>query len=154
MKIRNLTLSLLLAPCLAGAAIAHDSGHFTAGEPGDPTKPAREITVVMKEAEGNTMIYEPARLTFAKGEQIRFLLINAGDFTHEFMLASMAENDKHATLMEKYPDMVHDDVNGRTLKPNTRGELLWKFSKSGTFQFACLIPGHREYGMLGSVTVK
>jgi len=26
--------------------------------------------------------------------------------------------------------------------------------KAGTFEFACLIPGHREAGMLGKVVVK
>ena len=32
-------------------------------------------------------------------------------------------------------------------------EILWKFTKAGTFEFSCLIPGHRDYGMVGHVTV-
>ncbi|MFX7701371.1 plastocyanin/azurin family copper-binding protein [Acinetobacter baumannii] len=32
--------------------------------------------------------------------------------------------------------------------------MVWKFSKSGDFEFACLIPGHREAGMVGTVVVK
>jgi len=32
--------------------------------------------------------------------------------------------------------------------------MLWRFSQAGTFEFACLIPGHREAGMHGTVTVK
>jgi len=33
-------------------------------------------------------------------------------------------------------------------------EILWKFTKAGTFEFVCLIPGHREAGMVGKVVVK
>jgi uncharacterized cupredoxin-like copper-binding protein len=32
--------------------------------------------------------------------------------------------------------------------------LVWRFTKSGEFEFACLIPGHRESGMIGKVVVK
>jgi uncharacterized cupredoxin-like copper-binding protein len=32
--------------------------------------------------------------------------------------------------------------------------MVWRFSKAGTFEFACLIPGHREAGMTGTVTVR
>jgi multidrug efflux pump subunit AcrA (membrane-fusion protein) len=34
------------------------------------------------------------------------------------------------------------------------GELVWKFTKRGKFEFACLIPGHYEKGMFGKVVVK
>src|SRR5262249_17370877 len=34
------------------------------------------------------------------------------------------------------------------------GEILWRFTKAGTFEFACLIPGRREAGMLGRVIVR
>jgi uncharacterized cupredoxin-like copper-binding protein len=89
-----------------------------------------------------------------KGEQIRFVLRNNGELTHEFMLATVAENDKHAELMKKYPDMEHDDPNGKTLETKKSIEIVWKFTKAGEFQFACLIPGHRESGMHGKVIVK
>jgi uncharacterized cupredoxin-like copper-binding protein len=32
-------------------------------------------------------------------------------------------------------------------------ELVWRFSKEGRFVFACLIPGHLEKGMIGTVVV-
>ena len=34
------------------------------------------------------------------------------------------------------------------------GEILWRFTKAGSFDFSCLIPGHREAGMHGAVVVK
>jgi uncharacterized cupredoxin-like copper-binding protein len=136
------------------SAVAHENnGHFSAGEPGDPKKPARIINVVMRE-DGKKLAFEPTRITVRKGEQIRFVLENAGIDDHEFVLATVKENRKHAELMKKFPDMEHDDPNAKRLAPAARGEILWKFTKAGTFEFACLIPGHREAGMLGKVVVK
>jgi uncharacterized cupredoxin-like copper-binding protein len=136
------------------SAVAHeDHGHFSAGEPGDPTKRARTIKVVMRE-DGKKMAFEPARITVRKGAQIRFVLENAGTDDHEFVLATVEENRKHAEVMKKFPDMEHDDPNARRLAPAAHNEILWKFTKAGTFEFACLIPGHREAGMLGKVVVK
>ena len=132
-------------------ASAHeDHGNFSAGEPGDPKKPARTIKVVMRE-DGKKMAFEPARITLRKGEQIRFVLENDGTDDHEFVLANAAENRKHAELMKKFPDMEHDEPNAKRLAVGEHGEILWKFTKTGTFEFACLIPGHREAGMMGKV---
>jgi uncharacterized cupredoxin-like copper-binding protein len=100
------------------------------------------------------MRFEPALIRVRKGEQIRFVLENAGTERHEFMLATVAENRKHAELMKKFPEMEHDDPNAKRLAMSQRGELLWKFTKAGEFEFACLIPGHYEAGMHGKIIVK
>lgn len=134
-------------------ASAHDSGNFSAGEPGDPKKPARVIKVKMRE-EGKKMFFEPARIEVRRGEQIRFMLQNDGIESHEFVLATVAENRKHGELMKKYPDMEHDDPNAKRVLEYMDGELLWKFTKRGEFEFACLIPGHYEAGMHGKIIVK
>jgi uncharacterized cupredoxin-like copper-binding protein len=131
---------------------AHDA-RFSAGEPGDPKKPARTVEVAMKDEYG-AMAYVPNRIEVKRNEQIRFVLTNAGSERHEFLLASVADNRKHAALMKKHPEMEHDDPNGKTLAPKGSAEILWRFTKSGTFEFACLIPGHREAGMVGTVVVK
>jgi uncharacterized cupredoxin-like copper-binding protein len=144
--------ALLLSAASLGTANA-DAGHFSAGEPGNPKQPARTVKVIMRE-DGKKMLFEPAHITVRKGEQIRFVFDNDGTESHEFVLATVAENRKHAELMKKYPHMEHDDPNAKRLTPFTDGEMVWKFSKRGTFEYACLIPGHREAGMHGSVTVK
>jgi uncharacterized cupredoxin-like copper-binding protein len=132
-----------------------DHGTFSAGEPGDPKKPARTIRVVMIDDGSETdMKFEPAVIAVRKGEQIRFVLENAGTESHEFMLATVAENRKHAELMKKFPDMEHDDPNGKRVAVSYRRELVWRFTKAGEFEFACLIPGHYEAGMHGKIIVK
>ena len=156
---RRIALAALLVTFIPIAALSapgapgHSHETFTAGEPGDPKKPARVVQISMKEEDGK-MLFIPDRVEVRKGEQIKFVLRNNGELAHEFMLASKAENDKHAELMQKYPDMEHDDPNGKTLQTKKSTDLVWKFTKAGEFEFASLIPGHREAGMHGKVIVK
>ena len=137
---------------LPDRASAHEAHKFSAGEPGNPKRPARVVTVTMHEGDGK-MFYTPAKIEVRKGEQIRFILKNDGLLDHEFMLSTVQENHKHAALMKKYPDMEHDDPNGKRLKPKGKTEILWRFTKSGEFEFACLVPGHYEAGMHGKIIV-
>ncbi|CAN7642982.1 cupredoxin family protein [Bradyrhizobium sp. LjRoot220] len=147
--ITGLALCALVA---AGPALAHKKhGHqsYSAGEPGNPKKPSRTIEVQMSEME-----YKPYRIEVKRGEQIRFVIRNVGKEDHEFLLATTEENLKHAEDMKKHPHMEHDEPNAVRLAPNKSAEILWRFSKSGTFEYSCLIPNHREYGMTGRVIVK
>lgn len=132
---------------------AHTGHVFAAGEPGDPKKPNRVIEITISDGPG-TMSYTPNKIEVRLGEQIRFRLKNTGDLPHEFLLDSFANNAKHKIEMEKNPDMEHDDPNGKRLEPKKSAEILWRFTKAGTFEFACLIPGHYETGMKGIVVVK
>ena len=132
-----------------------DSGHahFSAGEPGNPKRPARLVKVSMREGDGK-MEFIPSRLEIKRGEQVKFVISNDGELPHEFVLASTEDNLKHAAMMQKYPDMEHDDPNGKTVQPKAASEIVWRFSKRGQFEFACLIPGHREAGMTGTIIVR
>jgi uncharacterized cupredoxin-like copper-binding protein len=150
--------ALTLATGLALAAPGepgHSHKSFAAGEPGDPKKPvARTIEVTMKETDDAKMLFEPNTVEIKRGEQVRFVLRNVGQVDHEFMLDSVSNNAKHKIQMEKNPDMEHDDPNGKRLSPKGSDEIVWRFTKAGTFEFACLIPGHYESGMKGTVVVK
>ncbi|WP_213289199.1 plastocyanin/azurin family copper-binding protein [Bradyrhizobium sp. sGM-13] len=137
---------------LAWPAYGHDKhAHetYSAGEPGNPKKPSRTIQVEMSE-----MTYTPSRIEVKRGEQIRFVIRNVSKEDHEFLLATTEENLKHAEDMKKNPHMEHDDSNGVRLKRKKSAEIIWKFTKPGTFEYSCLIPDHRDYGMVGKVTVK
>jgi uncharacterized cupredoxin-like copper-binding protein len=50
--------------------------------------------------------------------------------------------------------MEHDDPNAIRLAPGKTGDIVWSFANTGTFQFACLIPGHMEAGMHGPIHVQ
>lgn len=134
-------------------AVAHTGHAFAAGEPGDPKKPFRTVEIIMTDGPG-TMTYSPNKIEVRKGEQIKFVLRNTGYLAHEFLLDSFENNAKHKIEMEKNPEMEHDDPNGKRVEPKKSAEVLWRFTKAGTFEFACLIPGHYETGMKGTIVVK
>jgi uncharacterized cupredoxin-like copper-binding protein len=150
-------LAVLLASASAYADGAHDDrGHgdtFSAGEPGDAKKPARIVQVAMTEADGK-MLFTPSKIEIKKDEQVKFVLRNNGELDHEFILATTAENLKHAESMKKNPDMEHDDPNGKRLAPKKTDQIVWRFTKVGEFEYSCLIPGHREAGMIGTIVVR
>ena len=150
-------IAALAALTLSTAALA-DAGHSHGddrayGEPGDPKKPARTIQITMRESDGK-MVFIPNKIDIRKGEQVKFAIRNNGELDHEIVLATLDENLQHAVEMAKNPDMEHDDPNAKRLAPKKTGEIVWKFTKAGEFDFSCLIPGHREAGMFGKIVVK
>jgi uncharacterized cupredoxin-like copper-binding protein len=146
------TLALSVAAWAGAGPPGHTHHHgdkYSAGEAGDPRKPARTVEVEMREME-----YLPSTIEVKRGEQIRFVIRNTGTEAHEFLLATPKENLKHEAAMRKNPDMEHDEPNGLRIAAKKSGEILWRFTTPGTFEYACLIPDHREYGMTGKVIVK
>lgn len=57
-------------------------------------------------------------------------------------------------MMKKMPGMEHSAANVIALRPGEAKEIVWRFSKSGEFQYACLLPGHLEAGMFGKIAVE
>lgn len=160
----RLILALLFVlPVVASPASADDkhAGHATHakkpvkrayGQPGDPARVTRTIEVGMSDA----MRFTPAELTVKRGETIRFVVGNSGKVKHELVLGTMKELKAHAEKMKKNPAMDHDDEedNAVEVEPGKRGELVWQFTRAGRFSFGCLVPGHFEAGMIGSLTVQ
>lgn len=136
----------------AGGHAGHKA--FAAGEPGDPRKPSRIVQISMRETEEGKMLFAPDNLSVRPGEQVKFVLRNLGKVEHEFLLDTVEANAAHMAAMAANPNMAHEEKNGLELESGKVGELIWRFTKPGSFEFACLIPGHYEAGMKGQVTVK
>ena len=115
----------------------------------DAKKANRTIEVRMSDA----MRFSPERIEVRQGETIRFVHKNDGKVMHEFVLGTKEELDEHAALMKKFPGMEHDEPYMAHVAPGKRGEVVWTFNRPGNFYFGCLIPGHYEAGMVGTVKV-
>jgi uncharacterized cupredoxin-like copper-binding protein len=100
------------------------------------------------------MRFTPADITVKQGETVKLVATNKGQVMHEMVLGTSEDLKKHAELMRKFPGMEHEEPHMAHVKPGASGEIVWQFTKPGEFQFACLIPGHFEAGMVGKVTVK
>jgi uncharacterized cupredoxin-like copper-binding protein len=138
-----------LAPLYAAA----NGDAFSAGEPGDAQASTRVANVTIRDADGK-LVFDPAAVKVQLGEQIRFVVTNAGQLDHEFFLGSPDEISEHKDMMKKMPDMEQNDANVIRLKPGETKEIVWHFTKPGDFEYACLLPGHLEAGMLGKVVVE
>jgi len=157
-------LGLALATLAASAQAHGDENHpmkkhnFDAskveerafGREGDPRKVTRIIKVDMSDA----FRFTPSDVVIKRGETVKFVVSNSGKQLHEMVLGTAQELQEHAELMKKFPNMEHADANMAHVKPGAKGEIVWQFNKAGEYQFACLIPGHFEAGMVGKVVVK
>lgn len=161
----NATLVALAALALNVGALAHGNEEHAGtarkydaskvedtafGREGDPAKATRTIRVDMSD----TMRFTPAHITVKRGETVKLVATNKGQVLHEMVLGTSDELKKHAEMMKKFPGMEHDEPHMAHVKPGKSGEIVWQFTNAGEFQFACLIPGHFEAGMVGKVTVK
>jgi len=149
-----LFLATLATPVLASGS--HEGGHgeaMAAGEPGKKANATQTIRVTMKETDDGKMIFTPDTFKIRKGQTIVFAVKNAGELDHEFVLDQEDKVMEHKAMMEKFPEMEHDDPNAIRLAAGESGEIVWKFTNDGTFKIACLVPGHYDAGMHGDVTV-
>ena len=162
MKRRIIAYALILSLVSVTGALAHgdeDHGkkekqraddHAAAiGKPGDLLTVTRSVEVEMND----TMRFRPDSIRVKRGETIRFVVRNTGKVKHEMVLGTIKELKEHAELMRKFPEMEHADPNQVSVDPGRTGELVWQFTRDGTFDFACLVPGHFEAGMVGKVLV-
>ena len=99
------------------------------------------------------MRFSPDRIEVRQGDTVRFVLKNDGKLMHEFVIGTKKELDEHAAQMVKFPNMEHDEPYMAHVAPGKRGEVIWTFNRPGDFDFACLIAGHYQAGMVGKIKV-
>jgi uncharacterized cupredoxin-like copper-binding protein len=161
MKHILLTSAALFALTTAAMATGtHTHSHDTntesstaVGSPAEKGKETRAIEVTMRETDDGEMVFEPRDVDIKTGEIILFDIKNMGELEHEFVLDTVEKNKEHKDVMAKFPDMEHDDPNSVRLKVGESGQIVWNFTNGGTFEFACLIPGHYESGMHSAIFV-
>lgn len=158
---QNGLLASLLGLAWPGLAQAHGDSH---GKPrtdlppeqkpwgiaGDPRKVGRTITIRMSD----DMKLSPSHLEVRQGETLRLRAVNAGQVMHEIVIGTEEELQAHAELMKRFPGMAHDEPYMAHVPPGKRGDIVWNFNRAGEFGFACLIAGHFEAGMRGTLRVR
>jgi len=151
--LRSLLTGAVLGAFANLAAAQGHAGHASPeklfGQRGDPKKVSRTIDLDMSDA----MRFAPAELVVKRGETVRFRLKNSGKVMHEMVLGNMQELEEHAEMMKQRPGMHHAEANMVHVSPGKTGALVWQFTNSGEFHYACLVPGHFEAGMRGRIQV-
>lgn len=110
----------------------------------------RTIDVMMDDR----MRFTPDVIDVREGERIRFRVRNEGKLKHEMVLGSRDELMAHAEMMKRFPNMEHDEPYMVHVAPGQTADIYWTFNRAGSFEFACLLPGHFDAGMKGSLAVR
>jgi uncharacterized cupredoxin-like copper-binding protein len=152
---------MLCAWLLAGPAWAHgDAKHPDKAKPvvleqkpwGIAAK-AHTVTRTIEVTMDDRMRFTPDAITVREGERVRLRVHNAGKTMHELVLGTHDELMAHAQLMKRFPGMEHDEPYMAHVAPGGRADIDWTFNRAGQFEFACLLPGHFDAGMKGSIAV-
>ena len=120
------------------------------GRPGDPRKVKRAIAIDMSDA----MRFFPENLSVKRGDTVRFKLRNSGQIPHEMVLGTMDELKKRAALLKQNAQMENDEPSATQVSPGESTSFVWQFTKPGEFYYACLMPGHFDAGMIGTIVVR
>lgn len=120
------------------------------GRQGDPAKAGKTIEVDM----ADTMRFMPSEMVIEVGQTVTFVVRNTGKVMHEMVIGTKDELVKHAELMKKHPGMEHDEPYMAHVAPGKKEAITWSFDKPGTYMYGCLIPGHWEAGMKGTIQVR
>ena len=131
----------------AGRAVVKEQRPW--GIAGEAANGIRTIRVTMNDQ----MRFVPDRIDVKTGETVRLVVKNDGNLVHEFVIGTREELDAHAALMKKFPKMEHDQPYMAHVAPGKTGEVIWTFNQPGDFNFACLIDGHYQAGMIGTIKV-
>ena len=121
----------------------------TAAPTNAPTNQAvREIRLSVDD----TMRFTPARWDAKVGETVRIVLTNTGKLPHELVIGSQTEVESHAKAMSNHSHS-HAHSNVVSAAPGQTAQADYTFTQAGTFTMGCLVAGHFEAGMRGTIEV-
>lgn len=159
------SINKAVAVCLLGAlsAFAYAHSKDDHGKKAGPVKKeqkawgiagdAKQVKRTIEISMSDNMRFTPDKVDVKRGETIRFVVKNSGKVLHEYVMGTKKELDEHAALMVKFPTMEHDEPYMAHVEPGKTGQIIWHFNRAGDFDFACLIAGHYQAGMVGKITV-
>ncbi len=90
------------------------------------------------------------RLRVRAGTLVRFVVDNQDPIHHELVVGPDEVHERH----ERGTELAHPPVPGEvSVGPGARGMTFAAFDASGEVTFACHLPGHVAYGMVGTIEV-
>lgn len=136
------------------AFACHAPGHFEHGMlgyiqlvgPGAPTVGTKDNPRIVWMQMDDTLKFTPDSVPVAKGETIRFVLMNIGKVTHEFQVgpADLVASDTVDGVL---------NVEKDELDAGHSYSIDYTFSGDGPYAYACHEPGHYEAGMKGVIVL-
>jgi uncharacterized cupredoxin-like copper-binding protein len=95
--------------------------------------------------------FQPALVRVEPGTTVRFVLRNTDPIDHEFIVGDEAVHQRHRVGRDRHH---HGEVPGEISVPSgTEASTTFRFDQPGRLTYACHLPGHEAYGMVGTVEV-
>lgn len=147
--------ALVLGACAKKDAAPVETAATVAPAPAAPVVAAAPITgktwEVKMVGDATTYKYEPAELTIAPGDGIKFIMVSNGPHNVAFDPATLPAAAK-AQLMANMTEQV-TELSGKYLQaPNEEYVISFAGVPAGTYDFFCT--PHMAMNMKGKVTVK
>lgn len=117
---------------------------------GGASAPATEITL-----EETDFSFSPDTITVPLGKPVTLTITNGGVVEHDFGVQKIGVSD---VSMGHEEGMSHDmgamelDLHVAT-QPNGVSTITFTPTEAGEYEFFCSVPGHKEAGMMGKLTV-
>jgi uncharacterized cupredoxin-like copper-binding protein len=112
---------------------------------------AREIKVELGSAAGDLKFF-PADLAFVPGKRYKLILNNPSPVKHYFTAKDFA-----GAIWTQKVDAGNVEIKGAIneleLRPGTQAEWVFVTIRPGTYSLRCVIPGHTEAGMVGTIKI-
>ena len=135
---------------LAGAGVCLVMATAGIASVGDSGGRTIEITIVNSHYSMESIPVDP-------GETVTFVITNEDPISHEFVVGDAALQDRHEDGTERYHDAIPTEV---TVPPGERVTTTFEFGPSNGIDpgeknyYACHLPGHFDYGMVGRFEVE
>jgi uncharacterized cupredoxin-like copper-binding protein len=100
----------------------------------------------------DSLEFDPDTVEVDSGEVVTFVVTNAGQNDHEFVLGDEEFQAAHEEAMGS-GDMEHGGGMAIRLEPGETNEITWRFSELGEVLFGCHEPGHYDGGMVGAIDI-
>jgi uncharacterized cupredoxin-like copper-binding protein len=94
--------------------------------------------------------FEPSAVTVPVGRPVTFVLINDDPIDHEWIVGDQSLHERHRTGTEARHDARPTEV---TIDAKSTRRTTVTFDTVGSLQYICHLPGHEQYGMVGTLEV-
>jgi uncharacterized cupredoxin-like copper-binding protein len=137
---------LVLAAVGALGAVASGDGGDGGGPDQGPLGPGRDaVTLGIEHSRFST-----DRIEVEVGTTLTFVVDNDDPIGHELIVGPPEVHRRHAGGTEAEHPPVPGEVTAPALQ---QVSTTYTFDEPGSVTFACHLPGHLEYGMVGEVVV-
>jgi uncharacterized cupredoxin-like copper-binding protein len=140
--VRRIGVGLVVAVAVAGAGFAVDAADGGA-DPLGPGTATVEISIQHSRFSVGHVEVEPGTL-------VQFEVRNDDPIDHELVVGDEEVHARHSSGSERRHPPVPGEVS---VAPAATGSTFYVFDEPGTTVFACHLPGHVEYGMVGEIEV-